>query len=423
MIATCPHCQSGFYIASELAGAVVTCSKCKKQVRAPDRRGCAPGPLSEANDGIPVAMLAETRAEAEEHLKNETEARFELEKKIKDSLEAKAKAEFQAKIDAQARQEAEERLKQEVSARAAIEAKLLTETDARRKVEESAMAEKQARGNFEEKLKTETEARLKADVQVEAISRELAEVKTKLTEAEDARKEAEARVVKETEAKGQLEQRLQAETESKIKAESQAKAEALAKKKYQSQAESETEAITKLEQELEAVKTRIRDAKVATRVRRPINITKGLSAAGIYSVACRGGHRRVYRLYQRLYNQQSLRQAYVFADAQQSGLSANQFNRYQRRQLYCGMGRIPDIAFCNQGILPVKLGKDKNDYPERANGRRNLCRRRGQGCGGHPNSRLTSEKFPAYRHVLAVFRPICYLFAKSVMRAGIKLPK
>ena len=114
MIATCPHCQSGFYIASELAGAVVTCSKCKKQVRAPDRRNRAPGLSSETNDGIPVAMPAETRAEAEEHLKNETEARFELEKKIKDSLDATAKAEFQAKIDAQARQEAEERLKQEV---------------------------------------------------------------------------------------------------------------------------------------------------------------------------------------------------------------------------------------------------------------------------------------------------------------------
>jgi predicted Zn finger-like uncharacterized protein len=293
MIATCPHCQSGFYIASDLAGAVVICSKCKKQVRAPDRRGCAPGPLSGTDDGIPVAMLAETRAEAEEHIKNEAEARFELEKKIKDALEAKAKAEFQTKIDAQARQEAEERLKQEVSVRATIEAKLLTETDAGRKAEESAIAEKQARENLEEKLKTETEVRLKADAQVEAISCQLAEVKTKLNEAEDARKEAETRVVKETEAKGLLEQQLQAETELKIKAESQVKAEALAKKKYQSQAESEAAARTKLEQELEAVKTKIQDEKVAASERKPINIIKGfvrltfilsLIAAGI------GGH-------------------------------------------------------------------------------------------------------------------------------------
>ncbi len=274
MIATCPHCNSGFYISSEMAGSVIKCSKCKKEVRAPDRRGCVPGPL--ADDGIPAAVLAETRAEAEEHLKNETEVRFELEKQVKSSLDAKAKAEFQAKIDSQARQEAEERLKQEVSARAAIEAKLLTETDAKTKAEESAIAEKQAREHLEEKLKAETEARLKAEAQLETFGPELAEVKAKLKEAEDARTEAESRAVEEAEAKGQLEQRLQAETELKIKAESQAKAEALAKKKYQSQAESEASARTKLEQEFEAVKTRVQDAKVAASERKPINITKGL---------------------------------------------------------------------------------------------------------------------------------------------------
>jgi predicted Zn finger-like uncharacterized protein len=277
MIAICPHCQSGFYISSELAGAVIKCSKCKKEARAPDRRGCAPGPLSQADDGIPVAKLAETRVETEEHLKNETEARFELEKQIKSSLDAKAKAEFQAKIDAQARQEAEERLKQEVSARATIEAKLLTETDARTKAEESAMAEKQARENLEEKLKTETEARLKADVQIEVISRELVEVKAKLKEATDARMEAQTRAVKEAEARGQSEQQLRVETDARIKAESQAKAEALAKKKYQSQAESEAAVRIKLEQELEAIKDNIRDVKVAASSRKPINLTKGLA--------------------------------------------------------------------------------------------------------------------------------------------------
>ena len=274
MIATCPHCQSGFYISSEMAGTVVNCSKCKKQVRAPDRRGCAPGPF--ADDGIPAAILAETRAEAEEHLKSETEARFELEKQIKSSLDAKAKAEFQAKIDAQARQEAEERLKQEVMARAAIEAKLLTETDVRTRAEESAMAEKQEREELEARLKTETETRLKADLRIDAISEELAETRAKLKEAEDALTEAQTRAVKEAEARGQVEQRLQAETELKIRAESQAKAEAIAKKKYQSQAESEESARMKLEQELEAVKTRVQDEKVAASEQKPINITRGL---------------------------------------------------------------------------------------------------------------------------------------------------
>ena len=275
MIATCPHCQSGFYISSEMAGAVIKCSKCKKEVRAPDRRGCAPGPLSQADDGIPVAKLAETRVEAEEHLKNETEARFELEKKIKDALDAKAKAEFQAKIDAQAKQDAEERLHKEVSARAAIEAKLLTETDARRKAEEAAMAQKQAREEFEEKLKTEVN--FKADVQVESISRELTEVKAKLKETEDARTEAQTLAAKEAEVKAQLEQQLLAETEAKIKAESQAKAEALSKKKYQSQVESEAAVRIKLEKELETVKAGIQEAKVAASSLKPMNFIKGLA--------------------------------------------------------------------------------------------------------------------------------------------------
>jgi predicted Zn finger-like uncharacterized protein len=276
MIANCPHCQSGFYISSEMAGSVVKCSKCKKEVRAPDRRGCAPGPLTVPSDGIPFAVLAETRAEAEEHLKNETEARFELEKKIKDALDARAKAEAQAKIDAQAKQEAEERLQKEVSARAAIEAKFSTELDARKKAEESAIAEKQAREHLEEQLKAETEARLKSDVYSETLGMDLAEVKTKLKEAEDTMAEAEKRALNEAEAKGKFEQLLQAETEAKIKAESQAKAEALAKKKYQSQAESEAAVRAKLEQEIEAIKTRFQDAKVAASSRKPVNITKGL---------------------------------------------------------------------------------------------------------------------------------------------------
>lgn len=293
MIATCPHCQSGFYISSEVAGSVIKCSKCKKQVRAPDRRGCAPGPLSQVDDGIPVAILAETKAEAEEHLKNETEARFELEKKIKDALDARAKAEFQAAIDSQARQEAEERLKQEVTARATIEAKLLTETDARRKAEESVIETKQAKEEFEEFLKTDTEARLKMDMQLQAINSELSEVKARLKEAEDAKAEAEKRAVSEAEAKGKIEKLLQAETDARIKADSQAKAEAIAKKKYQSQAESETAVRTKLEEELKASKSTIKSVEIAAKARTPINLVKGLTRVMFFVslfAACVGGY-------------------------------------------------------------------------------------------------------------------------------------
>ena len=124
MIATCPHCQSGFYIASDLAGKVIACSKCKKQVRAPERRGS--GPPEQHNDGIPVANLAETRIEVEERLKTETEARFDTEKQLRDASEARTRAEEQSKADSRARQDAETRLKIEVGARASMEAKLLT---------------------------------------------------------------------------------------------------------------------------------------------------------------------------------------------------------------------------------------------------------------------------------------------------------
>ena len=82
MIATCPYCQSGFYIASDLAGKVVACSKCKKQVRVPDRRGAGAGLPQQADGGIPAAIPADTRVEVEERLKAETEGRFEAEKKF-----------------------------------------------------------------------------------------------------------------------------------------------------------------------------------------------------------------------------------------------------------------------------------------------------------------------------------------------------
>ncbi len=234
MIATCPHCSSGFYISSETAGNVIKCSKCKKEVRAPDRRGCAPGALTAPDDGIPFAILAETKAEAEEHLKNETEARLELEKKIKDAL------------------------------------------DGRTKAEALALTAKQEKERIEVKINGEIDARLKAEVQVESLTRELTEVKTKLKEIEDAHAETQAQLQKESETRKQFELQLQAETETRIKAESQTKAEALAKKKYQSQAESETAERIKLEQELATVKSTMQEVKIVESRKKPLNFIKGL---------------------------------------------------------------------------------------------------------------------------------------------------
>ena len=65
MIATCPHCRSGFYITPELAGKTTKCSKCKEQVRVPDRRSDTSSSSETPSDGIPFAILAETREEVE----------------------------------------------------------------------------------------------------------------------------------------------------------------------------------------------------------------------------------------------------------------------------------------------------------------------------------------------------------------------
>jgi len=135
MIATCPHCQSGFYIATDLAGKVVTCSKCKKQVRVPGRPGFA---LSELpNDGIPVAFLAESRVEVEERLKNETEGRFETEKKLKEALEAQAKAEQQLQEEIKARAEAENQAKMEQQAKRGLQSQIEEGLKARKKAEDA----------------------------------------------------------------------------------------------------------------------------------------------------------------------------------------------------------------------------------------------------------------------------------------------
>jgi predicted Zn finger-like uncharacterized protein len=290
MIATCPHCQSGFYIASDLAGKVVTCSKCKKQVRAPERRGPGSGPPEEHNDGIPMARPAETRAEVEERLKSETEARFDTEKHLKDVLEARTRAEEQSKVDSQARQEAEARLKIEVQARAAMEAKLLTETEAKIKAEESALAAEQARVELEAKLKAETEARSKAEAQAETAIKTSLETEVKLKDAirasrelelklrdeEVARMKAETRADGEAESRAQMEQQLQAEIEARTKTENQAKMESQAKRRIQKQMEEEVETKERIEQEVVTMKTRLRNAEVATLIREPFNINKGL---------------------------------------------------------------------------------------------------------------------------------------------------
>ena len=252
MIATCPHCQNGFYISPDLAGNVVTCSKCKKQVRAPDRRLRGDSAPEAHNDGIPMVILAETRAEAEERLKAETEARIEAEKKLKEALEAKARAEEQAKVDSQSRAEAEERLKTEVQLRSAVEAQLSTATK----------TESQDHAELEEELKEAVRAKN--------------ELELKLKDSDATRARAEALAESESQAKTRIEQLMQTEVEARVKAESQAKAEAIARKKAQTQLQDEVEAREKAEEDAAKAKTKLRDAEVAAIAMSPINLDRGL---------------------------------------------------------------------------------------------------------------------------------------------------
>jgi len=248
MIATCPHCQNGFYIGPDLAGNVVTCSKCKKQVRAPDRRLRGDTAPEVPSDGIPMAILAETRAEAEERLKTETEARIEVEKRLKEAIEAKSKAEEAVLAERRAREELEARLKAEAEARS----KAGTQTE----------AENQDHAELEGKLKDAVRAR--------------DELELKLKDADVNRVRAETRAQSESQAKAQIEELLQAEVEARVKAESQAKAEAIAKKKAQTRLDEEIEAREKAEQEAVAAKTRLRDAEVAAIAMSPLNLDRGL---------------------------------------------------------------------------------------------------------------------------------------------------
>ncbi len=223
MIASCPHCQSGFYIAPDLAGKVINCSKCKKQVRAPDRRSGLPSQGPPA-DGIPYALLTETRGEIEERLKNETEAKLEIEKKLKQVLEEKALAEEKAKAEAQVRAELEAKLE------AAIKGGAITDP--------------QALADIEAKLKEATEARAKA-------------------EGESA-------------AKADIEKLLQAELEARTKAENQLKAEISAKRKVQAQLEAEIRARESAEKTAIEVKTRLQQAEASKRSRRSFDLCRGL---------------------------------------------------------------------------------------------------------------------------------------------------
>jgi hypothetical protein len=148
MIATCPNCEHGFFFASDLAGKVIKCSKCSKECRAPDRRGETPADAPD--DGIPVAILRETKAEVEEHLKTEREAKEEAEAKLQIATEKIEQ--LQKSFDKQ-KAEFEERLRNATPSDGApqsnLERQLRTQTDAKNQLEQQLRDEIRARAKAE----------------------------------------------------------------------------------------------------------------------------------------------------------------------------------------------------------------------------------------------------------------------------------
>lgn len=273
MIATCPYCQNGFYFSSDLAGKMVTCSRCNKQMRAPDRRSGsppaeAPAPSSPASKE-PTAIVVETRADFEERLKVEAEARNELEKKLKLEADARAKLEQAMKELTQAKAQAEqkiapveEQIRSETAAKARAEERLAAEMGARREAEERIKQEQQARAQAEERLRAEIEARVKAEAQ--------AGTETAL------RAEVEAQLEAEKKAKAEMEEKVKAEMQLRARAEAQVKAESDARIRSQDQAETETMARNKLERELAATRSKLAAVMETAGGRQPVNIEKGL---------------------------------------------------------------------------------------------------------------------------------------------------
>jgi len=301
MIATCPHCQSGFYIIPDMAGQVMTCSKCKKQVRAPDRRGKGAPPLPD--DGIPMANLAETRAETEERLKNETEARLEVEKKLNEETEARIKSEQLANELAEAKTQLEERLKETTEAKAALierlnsaqdaqtddekSALIKAEITAREKAEESLRAAAIKHASLEEQLRIESQARTRAEDKLQFEAKAHAEDSERLKTESEARSLTEERLRTEIETRtraegevaaeaklraeverrveelkkenAELDEKLRMEIQTRTKAEAQVKTETMSRSRVQSQMEADAAKFAKLEKELSAAHSRMLD--------------------------------------------------------------------------------------------------------------------------------------------------------------------
>jgi hypothetical protein len=264
MIATCPHCKNGFYIVPDMAGEVVTCSKCKKKVRAPDRRVKGFAAPKQADDGIPVAAIEETREEMEERLKIEAEARMEAETKLAEVEGAKVKAEELSRQQGEKLAQLEKELKELAGAKASLVERLKTVGEAQADGQKSALieaeiaarekAERAAReleskiAALEEELKTRMTAKEQTEQQLRDAEKRVPEAEQKYQQEARAHQATQMKLSAESHTRAGVEARLKAEIERRTKAENELKD----KSELAEQIEKERQSISRLEAQLKA---------------------------------------------------------------------------------------------------------------------------------------------------------------------------
>lgn len=316
MIATCPHCKNGFYIVPDMAGEVITCSKCKKKVRAPDRRGPSANAPKHPDDGIPSALLEETRAEMEERLKNEEEARIAAEHKLAEIEQAKVKAEelsrqqgeklaqleIECKGLAEDKASLVERLKKVGDAQTDNQKTALIETEiAARERAESAARELETKiAALEEKVKAAGAAKEQVEQRLADAEKQITEAQQKYQQEAKAHQTTQMKLSAESQAKAGLEARLNAETEKRTKAENelrnkaelaekvdkqnklieqmetQLKAETSARLRTQAQLEQEIEKRNEVQKEVAMMQIRTEPRKEVKIVEQPMDYQKGV---------------------------------------------------------------------------------------------------------------------------------------------------
>jgi hypothetical protein len=252
-----------------MAGEVVTCSKCKKKVRAPDRRVKGFAAPKQTDDGIPVAAIEETRSEMEGRLKNEEEARIDAERKLIEIEGAKAQAEELSRQQGEKLARLEKKLKELADAKSSLVERLKVERlktvgeaqedgqksalieaeiTAREKAERAARKLESKIAALEEELKTQGIAKEQTEQQLRDAEKQVPEAEQKYQQEARAHQATQMKLSAESQAKAGVEAQLKAEIERRTKAENELKD----KNELAEQVGKQQESISRLEAQLKA---------------------------------------------------------------------------------------------------------------------------------------------------------------------------